>query len=96
MVYHFEIIDRYGRIIYMTTERWKHIVTRHPEFANQLERIKQTVLTPSFQVQDRTDQDLHYLHTFIKEEKMYLIVAVKYLNGEGFIVTTFTSKNRKK
>ncbi len=92
----FEIIDKKGRTIYLTPDRWTHIVTRHPELSNSIETIKQIVLQPLFIVEDVADIQLKYHHHFSKEMKMYLIVAVKYINTAGFIITAFYSKNRKK
>lgn len=92
----FVILDRQGRQIRLTAERWKHIATRHPELSNKIEEIKQTITTPSFQVQDRADKQLYYHHSFMKTENMYLVIAVKYLNGEGFVITVLTSKHRKR
>ena len=44
---------------------------------------------------DNFDEKLDYFHSYIKDIKFYLIVAVKYLNGDGFIITAFYSKNKK-
>lgn len=95
MSYIFEVIDKSGRKIRLTDQRWNHIVSRHPELSNSLEIIKETVLKPSFQVRDNLDEKLYYSHSYIKDIKFYMIVAVKYLNGEGFIITAFYSRNKK-
>jgi len=92
----FEVIDKKGRTIYLTPDRWTHIVTRHPELSNSIETIKQIVLQPLFIVDDNIDSQIKYYHHFFKEIKMYLIVAVKYINRAGFVITAFYSKNRKK
>lgn len=96
MVYVFEVVDRYGRKIYLTSERWKHLSLHHPELTGNLEFIKQSVISPSLEVMDKIDGNLYYLHYFMKEIGFYLIVVVKYLNKEGFIITAFYSKKRKK
>lgn len=92
----FEIVDRSGRKIRLTAERWEHIVDRHSELASRIEEIRQTIIAPSFQVKDNTDRNICYNHTYIKEEGFYLIVTVKYLNGDGFIITAFYSRYKKK
>ena len=92
----FEIKDGNGRIIYLSRERWKHIVIRHPELSNSLDNIKQTIILSYLVVQDKYDPRLYYYHIFLKRIKEYLIVSVKYLNGEGFIITAFYSKYKKK
>lgn len=96
MTFIFEITDASGKRIHLTAERWEHIVARHSELGNKIEEIRHTVVSPSFQVRDSTDPNLYYNHTYIKEEGFYLVVAVKYLNGEGFVITAFYSKRIKK
>ena len=41
----FKVCDRYGNDIYLTHERWKHIIeeTNHPEMANYEEPLKEAV-----------------------------------------------------
>lgn len=92
----FEITDQSGRKIRLTAERWEHIVARHSELGSKIEEIRHTIVNPSFQVRDGTDRNLGYNHIYIKEEGFYLIVTVKYLNGDGFVITAFYSKNKKK
>lgn len=92
----FVMRDKTGRQIRLTQNRWSHIVLRHPEIGNKIEGIKQTLTFPEFKIADRLDPHLWYYHTFIKEERLFLVVSVKYLNGDGFIITAFYSKNRKR
>lgn len=86
----FEIIDKSGRKIYLTNERWKHIVAEHPEMQNKLEFIKETLINPhkiidhSFSI----DNLKYYYHHFKTTKYKYLRVIVKYLNGKGFIITS--------
>ena len=41
----FEIIDKTGREVYLSKERWKHIL-KHPNMHNQIESIKVTLEKP--------------------------------------------------
>ena len=40
------IPSRNGVPIRLTDERWQHIVTRHPEMADQRERVLETIVEP--------------------------------------------------
>lgn len=82
-------IDVTGRRIYLTRERWKHII-EHGEMAHSLERIEQTLRAPSFiRPSDCDEQVQYYARHFKDGPAKYLLVALKYLNGEGFIITAF-------
>ena len=84
----FETKDKSGRIIYLTDERWRHIV-KHPEMANQLEQIKDTLLHPDTITTVELDLIVRFYYRYYKDRKEYLFISVKYLNGEGFIITSF-------
>ena len=84
----FEVKDKSGRNIYITDERWKHIL-KHPEMANQLEQIRDTLLHPDTVTKVEKDSDVRFYFRYYKDRKEYLFISVKYLNGEGFIITSF-------
>ncbi len=84
----FKTKDKSGRNIYLTDERWKHIL-KHPEMANQLEQIKDTLLHPDTITTVEHDPDVRFYYLYYKNRKEYLFVSVKYLNGEGYIITSF-------
>ncbi len=91
----FEVKDKFNRTIYLSNERWKHITTRHPEVTD-IEEIREVILNPLIVKQDKFDEFLNYYYRFNKSKKRYLMVAVKYLNGEGFILTSVYTKTIKK
>lgn len=91
MDYVFEIIDKTGRKIHLSKERWKHIL-KHPHMYNQLENIKITIQNPTTIRYYEEDEDVRYFYKEFKNRnavERYLLVSVKYLNGEGFIITSF-------
>ena len=95
MEFVFEIVDKSGRTIHLTEERWKHITSPnslHPYMTNYLQEIKEALTRPSKIVTHTLDSKKvdYYLH--IKEKKVYLLVGVKYLNGEGFVTTAFLTR----
>ena len=42
----FEIKDRYGRLIRLTEERWKHIIQEHA-YVQDIDEIKNTIQQPT-------------------------------------------------
>ena len=76
------VLDKTGRKIHLTKERWKHITTKHPYMTNYLEGVKET--TTNFQNTvphlegDLFDYYRYYKHR--KEKAKFLNVVVKYLN----------------
>ena len=80
--------DKSGRNIYLSDERWKHIL-KHPGIDNQLEQIKETLLSPDKITTVSYDPDVRFYYRYYKDRKEYLFISIKYLNGEGFIITSF-------
>ena len=94
----FEIKNRTGRIIYMTKERWRHIISPispHAYTTNYLEEIKQTLINPG-KITNSVNRDtkVNY-YKYYKERRKYLRIVVNYLNGEGFVITAYFVKNIK-
>lgn len=84
-----EIIDKSGRKIRLTEERWKHI-SKHPQVQNNLDWIKETLQQPTRITDYSLDDKVCYYYRYYKNRQSpakYLRVIVKYLNGGGFIVT---------
>ena len=92
----FEVEDKFGRKIHLSDERWKHIVTEHSVLANKIEDIKDVLSNPLFVGKSKYDENVKYYYKYHKSLSKYLMVSVKYLNGEGFVITAFyTSKLEK-
>ncbi|MEK6872208.1 MAG: PBECR2 nuclease fold domain-containing protein [Nanoarchaeota archaeon] len=87
----FEVIDKTGRKIRLTNKQWKHI-QKHPYMHNSLERIKETIKNPTAIKYDEIKEKINYFYREYKDMELverYLFVSVNYLNGEGFIITSF-------
>ena len=93
MSYVLEVVDKTGRSIYLSKERWKHIRKDHPE-VEDLEAIKNTLVTP-IKLTSRFENKAYYYNYFKqrKEPEKYLLVIVKYLNGKGFVITAYYLKH---
>lgn len=91
----FEIKDIFGRSIRTTKSYWKKIKEiKHTEFHFGIREVKKTITNPSEVRESVTDQTIFL---FARELRKYvIIVAIKTLNGEGFIVTVYQTENYKK
>ena len=95
MDYVFELTDKRGKKIHLTKERWKHIL-EHQELTNYLDEIKKTIESP-VKIEDY-DEETAYYYSYLKDrnsEAKYILVIVKYLNGTGFVITSYFVKNIK-
>jgi hypothetical protein len=86
--------DKTGRNIRLTETQWKHIKFRHPHFGNKPMEIKNTIENPTLMVK-LTNKITKY-YRYLKSEDKYIMVAVKILNHEGFIITAYNTKKIQK
>jgi len=93
----FEIIDKTERKIRLTKRQWEHITKIHAEMTNYLEEIKRTILRPlKITPQEKGDLFRYYsYHKNRKHPEKFLKIIVKYLNGDGFIITAHFVRNIK-
>ena len=92
-----EITDKSNRKIHLSKERWGHIRKRHPE-VEDIEIIEQTLKNPDKITANFTDETINRYYKYFKDRKpprKYLLISVKYLNGEGFVTTAFFDKHIK-
>lgn len=93
----FEISDKTGRIVYLTQERWSHIVQHHPDMANKLEEVKLCLTKPTIIISHKYDDKSANYYRYQKETGDYILTIIKYLNGKGFVKSAFyTSKLTKR
>ena len=87
----FEIKDKSGRTIYLTQERWKHISKEHPNISGKIEEIKNILTNPVIITESEKNVNVKFYYKYYKKAKFkkYLLVIVRYLNGKGFIITSF-------
>ena len=88
--------DKKGNLIYLTDERWRHIIEFHPEMLKYKKHIFTTIKTGK-RKQDLVDQTIYtYYNEFNDLEKgfNYVIVIVKFgltefYESNNFILTAF-------
>lgn len=87
----FEVIDKTGRKIHLSKERYKHI-QKHPYMHDSLEVIKIAIQNPTTIRYNEEDETVLFFYKEFKQKdnlERYLFVSVKYLNSDGFIITSF-------
>ena len=87
----FEVTDKTGRKIRLTKERWSYIRKKHPEVETH-EEIEEGIKKSDKITFSDSDDTVHYFYKYYKNKKgklKFLKTAVKYLNGEGFVVTAY-------
>jgi hypothetical protein len=92
------LVDPKGREIRLTSERRDHIL-EHPEMAGQFERIQETVRMPELISATTADDTVHVYHRYYETTPVtskFLLVAVKTLEGDAFVLTAFFSRREKK
>ncbi len=89
-----EIITRDNIKIRLAKEQWKHILFRHPEMANNLIGIEFTLKYPDYKIHYRNNIRKYY--KYAKEKNKYIMVVAKILNGDGFIITSYTTNKIEK
>jgi len=92
MDYLFEVADKTGRRIHLSKDRWSHITIKHTNMSDKLEDIKKALINPTLIVSHKFDDTMRNYYLYYKLEKDYLLVSVKYLNGEGYVATSFITK----
>ena len=87
-----EITDRTNRKIRLPIKSWIHI-HKHPEMRNQMPQIEETLRFPDRIIQFEFDEHARFYYKYYKRRREYLCILVKYLNGDGFIITAhYTNK----
>ena len=88
MVIVFVTKDKTGRAIHLSRERWSHI-QKHPEMVGKLDDIQETLQRPDMMVPSMEDPAVCFYFRYDKSRVEHLFISVKYLNGSGFVITSF-------
>jgi hypothetical protein len=79
--------DRYGNDIYLTQERWEHIVaaTNHPEMAAHEEDLKETLRSGRRKQDALNPQKYRYMKSFddLAKDNTHLVAIVLFRFSEG-------------
>lgn len=88
----FEIVDVFGKKIRTTKNYWEKIKqVKHRELKYGISEVKKVIAQPDEVRRSVTDATI-FLYAKKVEKYDILLVAVKILNDEGFIVTAYQTK----
>lgn len=85
----FEVKDKTGRKVRLTKKQWSHMTKKHPYMEKYFEEIQQTLIFPD-KIANYSDKGYYYKnYKYLKASNNFVLVIVKYLNGDGFIITSY-------
>ncbi|MBS3092495.1 hypothetical protein J4466_03685 [Candidatus Pacearchaeota archaeon] len=86
-----EVIDKTKRRIRLTEKQWRHIMKKHPSLTGYLKEIEETLKYPDKITSYSNDVNVRYYYKHFKNVKLnkYLLTIVKYLNGDGFVISVY-------
>jgi len=87
----FEVISKLDKKVRLTEIQWAHIELKHKELRNQIQKMKATLENPDIIYYSQIEENYHY-YKYFKETPVtekYILLIVKHLNDEGFIITAF-------
>ncbi len=87
--------DRYGNDIYLTHERWAHIIEpiNHPEMSDYEEHLKETIRSGKRKQDSLNPQKYRYIEAFddLAEANTHIIAMVLFRFGEGQMGELFSN-----
>ena len=86
-----ETNSKLGKRIRLTEVQWDHIAYKHKEIIDQIEKIKRVLEDPDTIYFSPSEDNYQYckLYRETPVTEKYLLLVVKHLNGEGFVITAF-------
>lgn len=97
MDYLFEITDKSGRKVHLSEKQWAHIRKKHPE-VEDFDMLREGIEKFDKVTNYGYDSSVHYFYKYFKHKQLpnrYLCIAIKYLNGEGYVITAYFDKGIK-
>jgi len=88
----FEVVSKLNKRIRMNKSYWDYIVNvKHPSMRGLEESVKNSLTEPVEIGKSKRDQNVH-LHYGKLESKLLVCTVVKFLNGDGFIITAYLTR----
>ena len=78
-----------NKLVYLNMSQWRHIAYRHPEMVNKMDQVEEALQHADVMI-IREDKRKYYKYQ--KDERKYVMVAVRMLNGDGFIITSYMTR----
>jgi len=94
----FDVIDKTGRKLRMTIWNWEHIIRMHPDISSEKDKIIEALQSPDKIIGSLKDENARFYYKYYKHRQSvnkFMMVLVKYLNGEGFIISAHFVRRMK-
>ena len=94
----FEVVDKNGKLIRLTNKQHSHMMDEHPYMHKYIEEIKETLQKPDKITSYSFDENVKYFYKNYKhldKPNKFVLVIVKYLNGEGYIISSYLESKVK-
>jgi hypothetical protein len=92
----FEVVSKFSKKIALAKRGYEHISERHPEVSGEVEKMKETLVTPQVIRKSTYDDKVWLFYRLFQKtpvSRKYLMVGVKVFNGEALVITSyFTDK----
>ena len=83
-----------GIMIRTTRSHWNLIINvKHPEIANKEEQVQKCLADP-LEIR-RSSEDVNVYLYYVPQDRYYLCVVARHLNGDGFIITAYLTDKIK-
>ena len=90
----FNVVTPQGKQIRTTEQYWHEITTyKHPQLAGHLSQVELVLVDPDKIRKSRSDEHVYLYYRRVKSG--ILCVVVRHLNGEGFVVTAYSTEKEK-
>ena len=86
--------DEHGNEVWLTDERLRHILRRHPEMTLQLHRFAETLASPDAVSSSRSSPVVR-LYLDLRGRNRYICLVVKRETGYSFILTAYLDRRIK-
>lgn len=84
----FEILTPLGFTVRTSETYWQRLITKHPDIADLEALVQQALATPDEIRRSSRDQGV-LLFYVARSEKRWVVVVVRQLNGDGFLITAY-------
>ena len=83
----FEVTTPLGFKVRTSQAYWEKIVLKHPDLAERLELVKQTLATPD-EIR-RSSRDANVLLFYLAGDRRWVVAVARRANNEGYLITAY-------
>ena len=83
----FEVTTPLGFKVRTSQAYWEKIVLKHPDLAERLEFVKQTLTTPD-EIR-RSSRDANVLLFYLAGDRRWVVAVARRANNEGYLITAY-------